>query len=109
MSTNTVTDATGRGFESFGGTLIISDVEVDVTAIDSAKVRQREGIGSSDKLEYAGSYGLLFTDGDKDLVVMWEQIAWSYQDYLRNVETLATGIFWWLNPGVTATLIATAV
>jgi len=107
MTVRTYTGKTGKGKVSLGFAIAVKDIEVDVTALSNPKVRQQDGIATSDKLQYAGSYGLIYEDSGKDLVVSWHQIAWLYQDYKEVSPTACTAIFWWLPPGVTITLIVT--
>lgn len=107
MASQTFTGKTGSGTASLGATRLVTDIEIRVTAITSAKVRQGGSIGNSIKLQYAGSYGLVFTGAGNDLIVLWHTIAWSKQDYDEPSTISATSVFWWLAPGVTATLVVT--
>jgi len=105
MASQTFTGKTGSGTASLGATRLVTDIEVRVTAISNNKVRQGDSIGNSQKLQYAGSYGLIFTGAGNDLIVRWYQIAWSKQDYDEPTTVAATDVFWWFPPGVTATLV----
>jgi len=91
------------GSASLGGTISVTDIEVVVTAIVSARVRVNQTINSTKKVQYAGSYGLMFDGGHGNLVTTWHPIMWDHQDMNEEGLVGATHFFWSLQPGVTAT------
>jgi hypothetical protein len=79
-------------------------VECVVTAISSNKVRQGPTINSAIVLAYAGSYGLQFSGTHGNLVTAFHRIQFDHQDFNEPGGVGATHVFWYLAPGVTATL-----
>lgn len=104
MAQQTFSGKTGTGAASLGGTISVTDIEVVVTAVTSAKVRQGPTVDSTKKLGYAGSYGLTFHGSHGNLVTTWHPIMFDHQDLNENGLVGATHVFWILNAGVTATL-----
>lgn len=104
MPQQTFSGKTGDGSASLGGTLSVTDVELVVTAVTSAKVRVNQTINSTKKMQYAGSYGLMFNGAHGNLVTTWHAIMWDHQDLAENGLIGATHVFWSLRPGVTATI-----
>lgn len=107
MTQQTFSGKTGNGTASLGATRNVVDIEARLTAITSARVRQGLTVGNSTRVQFAGSYGLIFNGGTNDLVVQWFSIGWTKQDIAVGFLVGATHIFWALKPGVTATFIVT--
>jgi len=104
MAQQTFSGKTGIGAASLGATRTVFDIEVVVTAITSAKVRQGPTVDSDLKLGYAGSYGLTYHGSHGNLVTVWHPIMFDHQDLSEGHGVGATHVFWMLNAGVTATL-----
>lgn len=107
MTQQTFTGKTGDGFASLGATRIVLDVEVVITGITSAKVRRNQIVNSTQKVQYAGSYGLMFDGAHGNLVVSWHPVMWDHQDFPEFAGLGATHLFWSFRPGVTGNLVVT--
>lgn len=81
------------------------DVEIRLTAITSPKVRKLRTFSTTQRVQYAGSYGLAFDGGSGKLVVREYPLTHDKQDIDEPSTVLATDVWWDLAGGVTATLI----
>jgi hypothetical protein len=104
MGSLSLTGKTGNGTNTLGATVQVTDIEVTLTAITNPKVRQGLVVASNTKVEYAGSYGVMFDGGTGKMVVQWHAINWTHQDLQEPVNIGATDVFWALRPGVTASI-----
>lgn len=107
MPTNTQTGKTGAGSASLGATRSVIDVECRITSLTNPKVRQGPSIGGTTRVQYAGSYGLIFTGSGNALIVRQYVLHYTKQDIAEPALIGATDVFWDLPTGVTVTIITT--
>lgn len=107
MATVTLTGKTGAGIASLGATRSVIDVECRITSLTNPKVRQGPTISGTTRVQYAGSYGLIFTGAGNSLVVRQYVLHYTKQDIAEPAQIGATDAFWDLPPGVTVTMIIT--
>jgi hypothetical protein len=103
VASQTFAGKTGTGSAGLGATRLVIDVEVQVTAITSVKIRKLNTFSTTQRLQYAGSYGLAFDGGAGKLVVVWHPLLYTKQDITELKLQPATDVFWDLPLGITAT------
>jgi hypothetical protein len=94
----------GSGQINGGSSVTCIGIQFDITALGAGRYRELDAAAPK-RIQYAGSVGLGFTSGGVITIRRSLHIGFEHQLF-PNLSDAVDTLYWWLSPGITATLIA---